>query len=278
MSDWFGPFQYPFMANALLASILIGITCALLGVHVVQRRMAFVGDAMAHTTLPGLVIAHLAGWNLSLSGLLAAITMAILIAWVSNGRRLSEDTAIGVVYTAMFALGVVLMSRAKSYRDLTHMLFGNVLAITATDLAFIGSVSIIVLAALILFHKEMVLSNYDPTQARAIGIPVDRMRLLLLILLAMAVVTGIQAVGVILTNALLVTPAATASLLAQSFVKRMALATLMAVIATFLGLYLSFLGETSSGASIVLACTAQFVIATAWRWLRSNQGHNFSKS
>lgn len=261
MDSLIDPFRYPFMRHALLAAVLIGVTCAVLGVYVVQRRMAFVGDAMAHTTLPGLVVAHLWGWNLAVGGLAAALATAVLIAWASGRRRVSEDTAIGVVFTGMFAVGVLLMSRTKSYRDLSHMLFGNVLGVTTQDLYLIAGVAAVVLLALALFHKELELTSYDPTHAEVIGLRAGLMRLLLLGLLALAVVTGIQAVGVILTNALLVTPAAAAALLTDSFRRRMLVAALLATACAVVGLVASYLLQASSGASIVLACTAAFALA-----------------
>src|SRR5882757_3712283 len=128
------PFRYGFMQYALLAALLVGLTCAVLGAYVVQRRMAFIGDALAHTTLPGLVVAHLFGWSLSLGGLLTAVCTALGIGWVSRKQTIKEDTAIGVAFTGMFALGVLLMSRARSFRDLSHMLFGNILGVSAGDL------------------------------------------------------------------------------------------------------------------------------------------------
>lgn len=255
------PFRYPFMQHALLAAVLIGVTCAVLGVYVVQRRMAFVGDAMAHTTLPGLVVAHLWSWNLAVGGLAAALATAVLIAWASGRRRVSEDTAIGVVFTGMFAVGVLLMSRTRSYRDLSHMLFGNVLGVTTQDLYLIAGVAAVVFVALVLFHKELELTSYDPTHAEVIGLRAGLMRLLLLGLLALAVVTGIQAVGVILTNALLVTPAAAAALLTDSFPRRMLVAAVLATVCAAVGLVASYLLRASSGASIVLACTAAFALA-----------------
>ncbi|MFO0823972.1 MAG: metal ABC transporter permease [Gemmataceae bacterium] len=254
-------FRYPFMQHALLAAILIGLTCAVLGVYVVQRKMAFVGDAMAHTTLPGLVVAHMFGWSLSFGGLAAALVTAVGIAWVSRRQRVAEDTAIGVVFTGMFAVGVLLMSRTRSYRDLSHMLFGNVLGVTTEDLWLIAGVAVVVLFTLWLFHKELELTSYDPTQARVIGIRADLMRLLLLGLLALAVVTGIQAVGVLLTNALLVTPAAAAGLLTTSLLRRMLLAAALSTTCAAVGLVASYLLQASSGASIVLACTAAFALS-----------------
>lgn len=264
--DWLiEPFRHAFMQHALLAAVLVGVTCAVLGVHVVQRRMAFIGDALAHTTLPGLVIAHLFGWSLSLGGLGAALATALLIGWASRRHAVKEDTAIGVVFTGMFALGVLLMSRTRSYRDLTHMLFGNVLGVTTEDLWFIGGVAAVVLLCLALFHKELELTACDPTHAEVIGLRVDRMRFLLLGLLALAVVTGIQTVGVILTNALLITPAATAALLSDRMPWRMLLGALLATACSLAGLTLSYVAETSSGAAIVLCCTAAFIAAYAAR-------------
>jgi len=269
--DWLTePFRYAFMQHALLAAVLVGITCAVLGVHVVQRRMAFIGDALAHTTLPGLVIAHLFGWSLSLGGLGAALATALLIGWASRRQAVKEDTAIGVVFTGMFALGVLLMSRTRSYRDLTHMLFGNVLGVTTGDLWFIGGVAVVVLLALALFHKELELTAFDPTHAEVIGLRADLMRFLLLGLLALAVVTGIQTVGVILTSALLITPAATAALLSDRMPWRMLIGAGLATACSVAGLTLSYAAETSSGAAIVLSCTTAFVVAFAARstWQR----------
>ena len=257
------PFKYQFMQHALIAAVLIGVTCAVLGVYVVQRRLAFVGDAMAHTTLPGLVVAHLFGWSLSVGGLAAAAVTAVAIAWVSGRQRVREDTAIGVVFTGMFAVGVLLMSQAGSFRDLSHMLFGNVLGVTTADLWLIGGVAVVVLVALFLFHKELELTSFDPTHAAVIGLRPGLMRLLLLGLLALAVVTGIQAVGVILTNALLVTPAAAASLLTDSFPRRMLYSALIAAGSAVVGLVASYLLHASSGASMVLACTGVFLLAAA---------------
>jgi manganese/iron transport system permease protein len=269
--DWLTePFRYAFMQHALLAAVLVGVTCAVLGVHVVQRRMAFIGDALAHTTLPGLVVAHLFGWSLSLGGLGAALATALLIGWASRRQAVKEDTAIGVVFTGMFALGVLLMSRTRSYRDLTHMLFGNVLGVTTGDLWFIGGVAVVVLLALALFHKELELTAFDPTHAEVIGLRADLMRFLLLGLLAVAVVTGIQTVGVILTSALLITPAATAALLSDRMPWRMLIGAGLATACSVAGLMLSYAAETSSGAAIVLSCTAAFVVAFAARsvWQR----------
>lgn len=261
------PFRYGFMQDALAAALLVGLTCAVLGAYVVQRRMAFIGDALAHTTLPGLVVAHLSGWSLSLGGLVAGILTALGIGWISRKQAVKEDTAIGITFTGMFALGVFLMSRARSYRDLSHMLFGNILGVSRGDLLLMAAVAAVVLVALLFFHKELELTSFDVTHATVIGIKPDRLNYLLLVLLALAVVTGIQAVGVILTSALLVTPAATASLVTDRFPRIMGVAAITATVSVLTGLYASYFLEASSGAAIVLSCTGVFLLVWLCRSL-----------
>ena len=255
------PFQYAFMRQALLASLLIGTTCSLLGVYVVLRRMAFLGDAVAHTTLPGLVIAYLNHWNLFVGAIVAAVITALGIGWLSRGKRLREDTAIGVIFSGMFALGIVMMSRVQSYRDFSHMLFGNVLGVTTADLVGIALVSFLVCTVLLLVNKELMLTTVDPLHGQSIGLSAERMRYLLLILLALTVVTGIQAVGVVLTTALIVTPAAAASLITRRLDRMLLLAVLFSACSSVAGLYASYYYSISSGGAIVLACTVLFGVA-----------------
>jgi len=255
------PFRYGFMQHGLAAVVLVGVTCAALGVYVVLRRMAFIGDALAHTALPGLVVAYLRGWDLLAGALVAGLATAAGIGWLSRREGLREDTAIGVLFTAMFALGILLMSTARSFRDLSHMLFGDILGVTTTDLRLMAAVAAVVLGTLALLHKELELASVDPAHAEAAGIPTDRLRYLLLGLLALAVVVGIQAVGVVLTSALLVTPAAAAALVADRLPRMMAVAALIAVGSGVVGLYASYYFAVSSGAAIVLAATACFGVA-----------------
>lgn len=262
------PLQYAFMRQALLASVLVGATCSLLGVYVVLRRMAFLGDAVAHTTLPGLVIAYLNRWNLFLGAVVAAVITALGIGWLSQRQKIREDTAIGVLFSGMFSLGIVLISRVKSYRDFSHMLFGNILGITTGDLIGISVVCLLVVGALLLFRKELMLTTVDPLHSRVIGLSAERMRYGLLVLLALAVVTGIQAVGVALTTALLVTPAATASLLTKKLRSMLWLSLMFSTLSSIAGLYASYYWAISSGGAIVLACTAFFGIVFLTNSLR----------
>jgi manganese/iron transport system permease protein len=269
--DWLTePLRYGFMQTGLLAAVLVGLTCATLGVYVVLRRMAFIGDALAHTVLPGLVVAYLNRFNLFAGAVIAGLLTAIGIGWLSRRDSVREDTAIGILFTAMFALGILLISTTNSFRDFTHMLFGNVLGVTSDDLILIGLITALVLITLTVFHKELELTSFDATQARLIGLNADVIRYGLLLLLALTVVTAIQVVGVVLTSALLITPAATASLLTDRLPRMMTISAAIAVLSGVVGLYLSYHYNVSSGAAIVLACTACFGLAWLGRAVKQS--------
>lgn len=254
------PLGYSFMQTGLAAAMLVGISCAALGVYVVLRSMAFIGDALAHTVLPGLVASYLFGLNLLLGAVIAGVFTSLGIGWLSRREALREDAAIGVAFTGMFALGILLMSTTNSFRDFSDMLFGNILGVTGRDLALISFLAAAVILLLLVFHKELELTSYDPTHARTIGLDADRVRYGLLVLLALTVVAGIQAVGVVLISALLITPAATASLITRSLPGMIALSTAIASASGIVGLYASYYLNVASGAAIVLSCTACFVI------------------
>jgi ABC-type Mn2+/Zn2+ transport system permease subunit len=262
------PLQYSFMQTALLTAVLVGGICATLGAYVVLRRMAFIGDALAHTALPGLVVAYLNGWNLFGGAVVAGVATALGIGWISRRETLREDTAIGILFTGMFALGIFLISRTRSFRDLTHILFGNVLSVTTADLRLTAAIAVLVLAVLLLLFKEMELTSVDPAHAAAIGVSPDALRYILLTLLALTVVAGIQAVGVVLISALLVTPAAAASLLTSRLPRMMLIAAAIAIASAVAGLYLSYYLNVSSGAAIVLTCTGCFAVA----WIARTAG------
>ena len=260
--EWLiAPFRFGFMQTALIASILIGLACASIGVYVVLRRMAFIGDALSHTILPGVVIAYLNQWSLSGGALLAGLATALGIGWLSRREAIREDTAIGVVFTGMFALGVLLMSTVRSFRDFSHILFGNILGVSADDLRLIAIITAGVLAPLILFQKEFELTSFDPTHAEVIGLRTSLLRYLLLILLAFTVVSSIQIVGVVMTAALLITPAAAAALLTQRLWRMTFIAIAVAISASIVGLYASYYANVASGAAIVLVCTGFFLAA-----------------
>jgi ABC-type Mn2+/Zn2+ transport system permease subunit len=255
------PFTFEFMQRGLATGVLVGIGCAVLGAFVVLRGMAFVGDALAHTVLPGVVIAFLLGVNLFVGALVAGVLTAIGIGWFSKEGQIAEDTAIGVMFSGLFALGIALLSRVQSYRDLTHILFGNILGVSLPDLGITLAVVVLVLLVVWAFFKELVATSFDPGHATVIGLSPGLVRYGLLIMLALVVVSGIQTVGVVMVAALLVTPAATASLLTRKLPQMMGLAALLSVVAALVGLYASYYANVASGAAIVLTLTAFFVLA-----------------
>jgi manganese/iron transport system permease protein len=263
------PLQLGFMQTALVASLLIGLTCAVLGVYVVLRHMAFFSDALAHTALPGLVVAYLRSWNLLAGAIVAGVATALGIGWLSRRGTVREDTAIGIVFTGLFALGIAMISATRSFRDVSAMLFGDILAVTEREIVVIAIVAVVVCVALFLLHKEMELSSFDPIHAQVAGLNPDLIRYILLVLLALAVVAGIQAVGVVLVSGLLITPAAAASLLTNRLPRMMGIAVAIAAFASVAGLYASYYFNVSSGAAIVLACTVSFAAAWVARTVRT---------
>jgi ABC-type Mn2+/Zn2+ transport system permease subunit len=255
------PFTYSYMQRGLAAGALVGIACAVLGAFVVLRGMAFVGDAIAHTVLPGIVIAYLNGANLFIGALVAGIVTALGIGWITRDGEIAEDTAIGVIFSGLFALGVLLLSTVNSYRDLTHILFGNILGVTDSDLLITLGVTASVLVAVYLVYKELVVASFDAGHASVIGLSPSRVRYGLLVLLSLTVVSGIQTVGVVMVAALLVTPAATASLLTKRLPLTMLIGAVLCMAAVIVGLYASYYAGVASGAAIVLSLTSFFLVA-----------------
>ncbi len=255
------PFQYTFIQRAVMASIIVGVLCACLGTFVVLRRTSLVGHALSHSALPGLVIAYLCGAPIFAGALIATVATALGIGLLAKDEAVYEDTSVGMIPTVMFAFGILLVSTAKSYRDLSAMLFGNILGVTDGGLHVIILIAAASLLVLALFYKEMKLFSVDPNYAKAIGVPVNALRYGLLFFLALTVVVGIQAVGTILTNALLVIPVAAARLLTDRLGVMMLLSCVFAVLAALTGVYASYYFSLSSGAAIVLACAVFFCIA-----------------
>jgi ABC-type Mn2+/Zn2+ transport system permease subunit len=261
--DWLTePFALEFMQRALAASLIVGVVCSVLGCFVVLRSMAFLGDALAHAILPGVAIAYLLGTNLVAGALVAALIVAFGIGFFSRGGVVREDTAIGILFAAALSLGVLLISTVRTYAtDLTHILFGNVLGVTGADLWLTGALAAIVLIVLLGLYKEFVLAAFDPVLAHTLGRRPELMRALMLVLLALTIVVSLQTVGVGLVAAMLVTPAATASLLTRRLPAMMAVAALVGAVSSVTGLYVSYYLDVASGAAIVLAATFLFVAA-----------------
>lgn len=254
------PLAYPFMLRGLVAAALVGAVCAVLGTYVVLRGMAFFGDALAHAILPGVAVAYLARWPLSAGALAAGLLAAAAIGYLQN--RVREDTAIGIVFSGAFALGIALISTVRTYTvDLTHFLFGNVLGVSPADLVVVAVLGGGVLLLTVAFHKELVLVSFDPVLATVLRLPTSLLRYLLLLMLAVTVVASLQVVGVALVVAMLVTPPATAYLLVRRVGPMMALAALFGVFSAVAGLYASYYRNIPSGPAMVLVCTGIFLLA-----------------
>ena len=262
------PFHYMFIQRAVVGAVIIGVLCAALGTFVVLRRMAVVGHALTHSALPGLVIAYLLGGNLLAGALIATVLTAFGIGFLAREENVYEDTLVGMIPNIMFAFGILLISTTKSFRDLFSMLFGNILGITDGDLHLIMLIAAVVLMALFLFYKELKLFSVDPNYAKTIGMPVHVMRYGLLLFLSLTVVVGIQAVGTVLTNALLVVPVAAARLLTDRLGRMMALSCIFAVLSALGGVYASYYFGTASGASIVMFCALIFAAAWVFKFIQ----------
>lgn len=264
MIDFFvSPLQYAFMVRGLVAAIMVGVVCATLGTYVVLRGMAFFGDALAHAILPGVAIGYLVGGGarepLFWWAMATAVISSLGIGAISRGTKIKEDTAIGIIFAGMFALGVALISTVRSYTvDLAHFLFGDVLGVRDTDLWLTGIFGGLILLAILAFYKEFLVLSFDPILAATLRIPSKLLDYLLMILIAVAIVVSLQTVGVALMVAMLVTPAATAYLLTRRLPVMMALAAAIASASGVVGLYLSYYLSIASGAAIVLTSTAFF--------------------
>ena len=260
------PLAYAFIQRGLLALILVGGVSAVIGCFVVVRGMAFFGDALAHTILPGVAISYTVsggnlGSNLFVGGLGAGVISALVIAYLTRNERLKEDTAIGLVFVAMFALGIAIISTQGSYTaDLSHILFGSINGISQTDLLITAILGAGVILTIALLYKEFLIISFDLSLAYALKLPVEALRVLLLILIAVTIVASLQAVGMALMLALLITPAATARLLAKRLHVMMAISATIGILSGIMGFYASYYLNIPSGASIVLTMSAIFAV------------------
>lgn len=273
------PLRYAFMVRGLVAVVLVGVVCAVVGSFVVLRGMAFLGDALAHAILPGVAIGYLVGGGsreaLFWWGLGAAILTSLGIGAVGKGSKVKEDAAIGIIFAGMFALGIALISSVRSYAvDLSHFLFGDVLGVSPRDLWLTGALGGIVLLIIVGLYKEFTVLSFDSVLVVTLRLPSTLLHYLLLVLIALAIVVSLQTVGVALMVAMLVTPASTAFLLTRRLSRMIFVASAIGALSGVVGLYLSYYVSVASGAAIVLVCTAFFLLALLlapqrgllWRW------------
>ncbi|ANU28176.1 metal ABC transporter permease [Planococcus versutus] len=256
-----GLIEYDFLQKALLTSVMVGVVCGVIGCFIILRGMALMGDAISHAVLPGVAISYALGINFFFGAVFTGVLTAIGIGFVSQNSRIKQDTSIGIVFSAAFALGVILITVLESSTDLYHILFGNVLAVRPSDMWITLTIGVIVLVSVYVFYKELLVTSFDETMAQVYGLPVRLIHYFLMTLLTMVTVASLQTVGIILVVAMLITPAATAYLLTDRLSTMIFLSASIGASAAVIGLYFSFTYNLASGATIVLAATTLFVIA-----------------
>ncbi|APT45284.1 metal ABC transporter permease [Bacillus safensis] len=274
-----GLFEYAFLQKALFTSVMVGIICGVIGCFIILRGMALMGDAISHAVLPGVAISYMLGINFFFGAVLTGVLTAIGIGYVSQNSRIKNDSAIGIVFTAFFSIGIILITFLKSSSDLYHILFGNVLAVRSSDMWITLGIGIFILLAVIVFYKELLISSFDPVISSVYGLPNRMIHYFLMTLLTLVTVASLQTVGIILVVAMLITPAATAYLLTDRLWIMIYLSVFFGAVSAVVGLGLSFTYNLSSGASIVLVATILFGSAfifspkqgILWRSLKSKR-------
>ncbi|EAC2436126.1 metal ABC transporter permease [Listeria monocytogenes] len=269
-----GLMQYSFLQKALITSVTVGIVSGVIGSFIILRGMSLMGDAISHAVLPGVAISYMMGMNFFIGAATFGIAAALGIGFVNQKSRIKNDTAIGIVFSAFFALGIILISFAKSSTDLYHILFGNVLAVRSSDMWMTIIIAIIVISLVALFYKEFLVSSFDPVMAEAYGLNVKFLHYFLMLLLTLVTVSALKTVGIILVVAMLITPAATAYLLTNKLSKMIVLASTFGAVSAIIGLYFSYIFNLASGAAMVLVATIIFFIAFLFA---PKQGLLFSK-
>jgi manganese/iron transport system permease protein len=255
------PFQFDFMVNALVISVLVAVPAALLSCFLVLKGWSLMGDAISHAVLPGVVIAYIAGLPLALGAFVAGMTCALATGFLKENSRIKQDTVMGIVFSGMFGVGLVLYIKIQSDVHLDHILFGDMLGVAWQDIAQTGVIAAITSGIVIVKWRDFLLHAFDPAQARAVGLPVRWLHYGLLCLISLTIVGALKAVGTILAIAVLIAPGAIAFLLTRKFSTMLIVSVAIAVTASFLGVYSSFFLDSAPAPTIVLFMTAAFIIA-----------------
>ncbi len=253
--------QYEFLQKALFTAVMVGILAGVMGSFIILRGMALMGDAISHAILPGVAISYMLGINYFYGAVAMGVITSLGIGFVSQNSKLKNDTAIGIVFSAFFALGIILLMKAQTAVDLTQILFGNVLTVRTSDMWLTFGVGIFVLLCIYVFYKEFLITSFDPTIAKSYGMNTNYIHYFMMVLLTLVTVASLQTVGVILVVAMLITPAATAYLLTNKMTTMIALSALFGANSAIIGLYFSFRYNLTSGAVIVLVATSFFILA-----------------
>lgn len=268
-------FAYEFFQKALLTGLVVGIVCGVIGSFIVLRGLALMGDAISHAVLPGVAISFMLGINFFIGAVVVGLLAAIGIGFINQNSNIKNDSAIGIVFSTFFAIGVLLIAKANTAMDLTEILFGNVLTVRDVDRTLTLIVAAVVIFVVVLFYKEFLMTTFDPTMAEASGMPVKTIHYGLMVLLTLVTVVSLQTVGVVLVVSLLITPAATAYLLTKRMSTMVVLSSVLGGTSAIIGLILSFKFNLSSGPTIVLVATAFFLLAfifapkkgVVWQWI-----------
>ena len=253
--------QYNFLQAALITSILVGVMSGVIGSFIILRGLSLMGDAISHAVLPGVAVAYMFGINLLLGASIFGILAAMLIGYVASHSKLKNDTAIGIVFSAFYALGFVLISLAESSSNLHHILFGNVLAVSDRDLITTTCVLIAVILFIVIFYKELLITSFDETFARTYGLRTQMVHYALMLMLTLVTVSSLQTVGIILVVAMLITPAATAFLWTNKLHWMLVDSAIFGALASLIGLFLSYTLNWSSGPAIVLVAAFIFGVS-----------------
>ncbi len=259
--NWLTPFQYDFMLAALALSALVGTVCAVFSCFLILKGWSLMGDAISHAVLPGIVLAYVAGVPLPVGAFFSGLLCAVGVGFIKNNSRVKEDTVMGIVFTGLFALGLILFTKIESDQHLNHILFGSLLGIPRAQMLQTAGIGLFTLAITLALRKDLLLFCFDPGHARSVGLNTTVLHYLMLSLLALTIVASLQAVGVILVVAMLVTPGCVAFLFTQRFSRMLGIAVGTAVFSSIAGTYASFFLNASTGACIVLTQAAVFAVA-----------------
>ncbi len=259
------PFQFAFMQQAFAIALLIAVPAALLSCFLVLKGWALMGDAISHAVLPGIVLAWIIGLPLAIGAFIAGMTCALSTGYLTTNSRLREDTVMGIVFSGMFALGLVMYTAIQTDVHLDHILFGNILGVSWREVIETGILALVISAIVVLRRKDFLLHAFDLQHAKAIGLPVQWLHYGLLIMLALAIVSALKAVGIILAIALLISPGAIAFLITKRFDTMLLTAVLISVISSFLGVYFSFYLDSAPAPTIVLVMALCFVVVFIWK-------------
>lgn len=277
MFDWLlEPLQFEFMQNALLTALIVSIICALLSCYLVLKGWSLMGDAISHAVLPGIVLAYLAGIPLAIGAFFSGIFCSLGVGYLKENSRIKEDTAMGIVFSGMFAIGLVMFTKIQTEQHLTHILFGNVLGVSHQELIQSAVISSVIFLIIILKRKDLLLYCFDPSHTRVAGLSPKLLHYGLLTLLALTIVSTMQVVGVILVVAMLIAPGITALTLTKSFDKMLWVAIVSSITSSLLGVILSYYFDASTGACIILLQAAFFILALGYSKIRISPSYEKS--